>query len=54
LEECVPAHACSGRSIEAAAQHGAVADAAVRPQDRGDFEGWFWLECFPDLWVRRS
>ena len=36
-----------------AAQQGAVADAAARPQDRGFFEGWKQPKCIPDLAVRR-
>jgi hypothetical protein len=37
-----------------AAQQGAVADAAARPQDRGDFEKWILPGCHLDLSVRRS
>src|SRR5215207_3427426 len=42
------------RVKDRAAQHGAGADAALRPQDRADFERWKSLDCFPDLSVRRS
>jgi hypothetical protein len=31
-----------------------VADTAVRPQDQGDFDTWIWLDCLPDLSVRRG
>ena len=40
--------------VRGAAQHGAGADAAVRPQDHGHFESWFPLERLPGLLVRRS
>jgi hypothetical protein len=36
------------------AQHGHVADAAVRRQDHSHFEGWNQLDSFPDLSVRRG
>ena len=32
-----------------AAQHGAVADAAARPQDRRDFESWNRSKCITNL-----
>jgi hypothetical protein len=35
-------------------QSGAGADAAVRPEDRADFESWKLLDRFPDLSGRRS
>jgi hypothetical protein len=37
-----------------AAQQGALADAALRPQDRAHFDGRFRLDCHLCLWVRRS
>jgi hypothetical protein len=37
------------RLTPVAAQHGHVADAATRRQDRCDFEGWNRLDSFPDL-----
>jgi hypothetical protein len=42
------------REKTAPAQQARVADAALRPQDRGDFEGQKQPECIPDLSVRRS
>jgi hypothetical protein len=29
-------------------------DAALRPQDRADFDTPFWLNCYLDLLVRRG
>jgi hypothetical protein len=37
-----------------AVQHGAVADAAARPQDRGDFGSWISPDQHLDLLVRRG
>jgi hypothetical protein len=37
-----------------AAEHGHAADSALRPQDRGDFESWFLLQCILNLSVRRG
>jgi hypothetical protein len=34
-------------------QHGHAADGALRPQDRGFFEGWHPPDRPPDLWMRR-
>jgi hypothetical protein len=39
---------------DGAAQQAAVADAALRPDDRVDFDSWKSLERFPGLSVRRS
>ena len=52
--EMIDAHASSGPSIEAAAEHAATVDAATRPQDRPNFENWKRLKCIPDLSVRRN
>ncbi len=37
-----------------AAQQAHAPDAALRPQDRGDFESRFQLDSFPDLSGRRG
>jgi len=43
----------ASKYLPAAAQHGHAADGALRPQDRGFFEGWNQLDTSTDLWVRR-
>jgi len=42
------------RAPRAAAEHAAGADADARRASSADFDGWFLLNRFPDLWVRRS
>jgi hypothetical protein len=46
--------AVAGQVLTAAAEQGAVADAAVRPQDQADFESWLLLDRHLDLLARRG